>query len=65
MKCFFPKIWVKPNVLKNLSVIFEIVAILTHVPRGICSQVPTLSLDKLFPHLSCPLNKRKRWQSTA
>jgi len=47
MKCFFPKIWVKPNVLKNLSVIFEIVAILTHIPRGICSQVPTLSLDKL------------------
>ena len=56
---FFPKIWVKPNVLKNLSVIFEIVVSLTQLLRGICSQVPTLSLDKLFHHLNCLLNKRK------
>ena len=56
---FFPKILVKPNVLKNLSVIFEIVVSLTQLLRGICSQVPTLSLDKLFHHLNCLLNKRK------
>ena len=65
LKCFFPEILVKPNVLKYLSVIFEIVAFLTHIRRGICSQVPTLCLDKLFPHLNCLLNKRKRWQSIA
>jgi len=38
----FPKIWVKSNVLKYLSVIFEIMFFLTHLLRGNCSQVPTL-----------------------
>jgi len=41
---FFPKIWVKSNVLKYLSVIFEIMALLTHLLGGNCSQVPTLFL---------------------
>jgi len=43
MKCFCLKIWIKSNVL-SLSVIFEISAFLTHLPRGNFSQVPTLVL---------------------
>jgi len=54
-------------VLKYLSVILEIMAFLTHILGGNCSQVPTLFLQTShFPHhKKCPLNKRKRWHSTA
>jgi len=41
---FFPEIWEKSDVLKYLSVIFEIMAILRQLLGGICSQVPTLFL---------------------
>jgi len=41
---FFPKIGVKYNVLKYLSVIFEIMAFSTHLLGGNYSQVATLFL---------------------
>jgi len=35
---FFPNIWVKSNVLKYFSVIFEIMAFLTHLLGDIVSR---------------------------